>query len=133
MKKAMTRSLIAPCGMNCGICLGYLREEDKCPTCNASDVDAPINCERNGIKGCEKLKSIQSNLCIECDDFPCSRIHEIDERYRKNYNMSMIDNLRVIKESGMDAFLQSEQKRWTCDECGGTVCVHRGYCLACGE
>ncbi len=31
--------LIAPCGMNCGTCLGYLREKNKCVGCRLkSDI-----------------------------------------------------------------------------------------------
>ena len=29
----MEKELIAPCGMNCGICKYYYREKDKCPGC----------------------------------------------------------------------------------------------------
>lgn len=27
------KSLIAPCGMNCGTCIAYLRDKNKCPGC----------------------------------------------------------------------------------------------------
>lgn len=35
-------SLIAPCGMNCSICMAYLREKNKCPGCRGNDIDKPI-------------------------------------------------------------------------------------------
>jgi hypothetical protein len=31
----------------------------------------------------------------------------------------------------LDAFAASEEERWRCPDCGGTICVHRGYCLSC--
>ena len=34
----MKSELIAPCGMNCGICYGYLREKNKCPGCRKRDA-----------------------------------------------------------------------------------------------
>ncbi|MDD5456566.1 MAG: hypothetical protein PHV30_05985 [Candidatus Margulisbacteria bacterium] len=34
----MKPALIAPCGMNCAICLGYLREKNKCPGCSETDA-----------------------------------------------------------------------------------------------
>ena len=32
-KSIIKTRLIAPCGMNCAVCLGYLREKNKCPGC----------------------------------------------------------------------------------------------------
>jgi len=47
--------------------------------------------------------------------------------------MSMMENLENIKRLGKEKFLESENERWKCPECGGLICVHRGYCLQCGE
>jgi|GEM_PF-1770110 hypothetical protein len=33
------KEMIAPCGMNCGSCLGYMRTEIHCPGCR-SDTDS---------------------------------------------------------------------------------------------
>ncbi len=44
----------------------------------------------------------------------------------------MLENLESIKNNGIKKFTDSEKKRWACEKCGGTVCVHRGYCLECG-
>jgi len=44
MKSYINSSLIAPCGMNCGICLAYLREKKKCPGCNGSNEDKQVYC-----------------------------------------------------------------------------------------
>jgi hypothetical protein len=45
--------------------------------------------------------------------------------------MSMVENLKDIKELGIRKFVQNEKKRWACKKCGGTICVHRGICLKC--
>jgi len=47
--------------------------------------------------------------------------------------MSMLDNLKFIRENGIRLFLEKEKERWTCEKCGGTICVHRGFCLNCGN
>ena len=47
--------------------------------------------------------------------------------------MSIIDNLRLIKDIGVDNFVQLEKIKWNCMDCGGTICVHRGYCIDCGK
>jgi hypothetical protein len=45
----------------------------------------------------------------------------------------MIENLENIKKCGIGEFLRNEQIRWTCTECGGTICVHKGCCYDCGR
>jgi rubrerythrin len=29
--------------------------------------------------------------------------------------------------------LENETSKWTCSKCGGTICMHKGYCYTCGE
>ena len=126
--------IIAPCGMNCGICLGYLREKKRCPGCRAIDP-ASISDSRTSciIKNCETIRTNQSGFCYECQKYPCRRLKQLDKRYRTRYAMSMLENLENIKGTGLDAFLESERERWRCRNCGGVICVHRGYCWECGE
>jgi len=129
----MQKELIAPCGMNCGICLGYLRAKNRCPGCredNANKCSSRVKCV---IKTCEVIKASTSGFCFECEKYPCRRLRQLDKRYRTKYSMSMIENLEYIKENGLTAFIEKEEKRWLCLKCGGTICVHRGYCYACGE
>lgn len=47
--------------------------------------------------------------------------------------MSMIDNLEFIKNKGVGMFLEKEKEKWTCKKCSGAICVHRGFCLKCGN
>ncbi len=132
-KSYINSSLIAPCGMNCGICRAFLREKKKCPGCNGSNEDKPVYCLKCRIKNCEIIKNNQSGFCFECEKYPCTRLKQLDKRYRTNYGMSMIENLDNIKKIGLDRFVQIEYDRWICNNCGGTICVHRGYCLDCKE
>ncbi|WP_443112482.1 DUF3795 domain-containing protein [Dehalobacter sp. DCM] len=129
----MKEELIAPCGMNCRICLGYQREKNQCKGCR-SDIDN--KCKTKGrvsciIKNCSIIQSNESGFCIECNKFPCRRLKQLDQRYRTKYHMSMLENLEHIKQYGMDSFLRNEETRWTCKECGNFVCVHRVFCLVC--
>jgi hypothetical protein len=125
--------LIAPCGMNCGICMGYLlRKKDRCPGCRGSDEQKSASCVRCRIKNCRFFQDGKSRFCYDCDQFPCARLKQLDKRYRTKYGMSMIENLANIKELGLREFVRNEKLRWACPECGGTICVHRGICAACG-
>lgn len=114
----MDKKLIAPCGMNCGICLHYLREENKCTGCfSGRKVNGrPIKC---GIKLC---KDRRGEYCFDCDRFPCGRLKRLDKRYQEKYRMSEIENLKTIKKEGIRKFLVQEEKRWVNAE--GTYCVH---------
>jgi hypothetical protein len=128
----MNIELIAPCGMNCGICLAYLRKDRKCPGCRGNDVGKNKSCVRCIIKNCEKIKTSKSGFCYECTEYPCQRLKQLDKRYRTKYSMSMIENLGNIKTIGLVAFVRQEEERWRCSKCGGTICVHRSYCYNCG-
>lgn len=127
-------SLIAPCGMNCGICRAYLREKRKCPGCRASDENKPFSfCVNCIIKNCDELKKHDAKFCFECEKLPCPRLKQLDKRYRTKYNMSMLENLENIQKYGIRKFVKNEKIRWTCSKCGGIICVHGGYCFNCEE
>ena len=130
---ALTSKLIAPCGMNCGICRAFLREKNRCPGCRLFNKDEPVSISRCRIKNCATFKTGKSRFCFECAEFPCDRLKHLDKRYRTQYHMSMIENLEDIKRIGIRKFVKNEQARWTCATCGGTVCVHKGSCHGCGE
>ncbi len=129
--KSMKTVLIAPCGMNCRLCIGYIREKNKCPGCYL--VDAYQRISRSGciIRNCEKRKQLKTKFCYDCDKFPCTRMKSLDKRYRTKYSMSMIENLEHIKKSGIRDFIRQQKKKWTCPNCGQFLSVHRDNCLSC--
>jgi hypothetical protein len=124
--------LIAPCGMNCGICMAYLRKKRHCPGCNCYDPNKTETRLRCQIKNCEKLQQSKSGFCYECAQIPCARLKHLDKRYRTKYGMSMIENQEFIRSNGLPAFIKKEEKRWQCPKCGGTICVHKHLCSSCG-
>ncbi|NMC29931.1 MAG: DUF3795 domain-containing protein [Pelolinea sp.] len=114
----MEKELIAPCGMNCGLCRSFLRSENSCPGCLSGRVVNQV-CIHCPIKQCKKRRG---EYCFDCDSFPCERIQRLDARYRTKYGMSEIENLKTIQEKGIDLFLEQEEQRWVNEE--GTFCVH---------
>ena len=126
------QGMIAPCGMNCGICIGHLREKNPCGGCfKKDDKNKPKHCRSCNIVNCMFLEKTGSGFCFDCEKYPCTRLERLDKRYRTNYGMSMIDNLEFIKESGLEKFILNEEKRWTCTVCGAGLSVHRAFCLKC--
>ncbi len=130
-------ALVAPCGMNCGICSAYLARSHEVKT---KGIPMPYctGCRpRNKQcaflkKHCDPLREGRVRYCHECPGFPCDRLKTLDERYRERYRMSMLENLILIRDRGIDAFLESEDKKWRCPGCGGTICCHNGCCFDCG-
>ena len=133
MKFKSTASLIAPCGMDCGVCMAYVREKNKCAGCRGVNTYKPITRVKCKIKNCVTFRNSSAKYCFECGKFPCDVLKHLDKRYRTKYHMSMIENLETIKNFGIKKFLMNEDVRWTCARCGGTICVHRGYCSECGR
>ena len=114
----MKRELVASCGMNCGVCLHYLRKRNKCLGCFSGRKvnQRPIKC---GIKLC---KDRHGEYCFNCDKFPCERLKRLDKRYRDKYGMSEIENLEYIRDKGLKKFLEKESKSWIFKK--GVFCVH---------
>ncbi len=130
----MNPSLIAPCGMNCGICIGHLRDKNKCLGCREMCETKPNQCRKCIIVHCEILKNNNMLFCSDkCEKFPCVRLKNLYKRYRTKYQMSMLENLKYISEFGINEFVKSEQKKWKCSKCGKLLSVHRDLCLKCGE
>jgi len=125
------RSQIAPCGMNCGTCIAYLRNKNKCPGCRIYSADKSISVQRCIIIKCAYLDNTDSKFCYDCEKFPCLRLKQLDKRYRTKYRTSFIENLMIIKEHGIDNFLVFESERRTCPDCGSVLSVHRENCLLC--
>jgi hypothetical protein len=126
------QGLISPCGMNCGICIGHLREKRSCGGCfRKDDENKPTVCHSCKIINCELLAGIQSGFCYDCAKYPCARLKQLDKRYRTNYGMSMLENLEFIRTNGLKKFLEREEEKWKCKACGFGVCVHRNFCLNC--
>lgn len=124
---------IAPCGMNCALCLGFQRPKNKCSGCKEEDGYRASYCRSCIIRNCPTIQSNGSHFCYECEKMPCRRLKQLDSRYRTKYGMSMIANLTEIREQGMDAFLAHQVERYTCPTCQGLLCVHRSHCLSCEQ
>jgi len=126
------RTSLAPCGINCGTCLGYLRTRNKCCGC-WPEGNKPYHCQVCRIKNCEFLEKTESKFCYECEKFPCQRLKQLDKRYQANYKTSLIGNNKVIQTMGLQAYLEQEVAKWTCPGCGSVLCVHRTECESCGK
>ena len=126
-------TLIAPCGMNCRLCIAYTRDNKACPGCRGDDRVKSKTRVMCRIKKCEEMGQGKAGYCFSCESFPCVRLNHLDRRYRAKYGMSMIDNLVRIRDVGISQFIRNEKEWWTCAKCGEIICVHKPQCLSCGH
>jgi hypothetical protein len=129
--------MIAVCGMNCSLCSAYLSLKNElktkgiriayCSGCRIRDKKCAFI-----RKPCLLALKGKVKYCFECEDFPCDNLKTLDARYRKRYRMSMIENLEHIRDYGIGEFLQAQQEKWACPDCGDIVCCHNGICYSCG-
>jgi hypothetical protein len=129
--------LVAPCGMNCGICKRYLaywrgipEEKGKVIHCQGC---LPRNKNCFIKRSCKKLLKNEIKFCFECENIPCENLERLDMRYKKRYNMSMIENLKNLKEKGMKEFLKVHEDKFKCPKCGDIISVHDEICYTCGH
>jgi len=129
--------LVAPCGMNCGVCKTYLAysrgvpaQKGKISHCNSCIVrDKKCAFIK---RDCEKIRNKHFRFCHECPDMPCKNLDRIDKYYYAHYGVSLVENQRKIKEQGIEEFLKSQRTKFKCPNCGDVVSVHDGKCYACG-
>jgi hypothetical protein len=117
--KRISRNLIAPCGMDCGVCIAHLREKNSCPGCRMVDDKKPKTRALCKIKNCKERKG---RYCFDCSTFPCDRLKALDKRYRTKYGMSELENLDIVHREGINSFIKRERKKWQSSK--GILCVH---------
>ena len=55
----------------------------------------------------------------------------MDARYRKNYQMSVKENLENINKMGIDQFIKDQHEKYRCPKCGGMISIHNRKCFNC--
>ena len=126
-------SLIAPCGMNCALCIAYQRPKNRCLGCYQLENSELKHTRYCRIRYCPERLEAGISFCSECSKYPCKRMKDLDKRYRTKYGMSMLENLKFIQDKGLDLFIQKEAEKWKCPSCGELLCVHRAVCQHCQE
>ena len=126
-----SKNMVATCGMNCTYCYVHHKKKKPCMGCRESGEHKPASCRKCKIKDCVMLKSIK--FCYECDEYPCVLVKRLDRSYQKRYQESLIRNMKIIDEQGMDHFLDIEKERLKCPDCEGILNIHDKICSDCGK
>jgi hypothetical protein len=151
----MNRNLAGRCGMYCGICeihrgfkdAGKLRmdvakkhncqpSDIRCEGCRAvhiigwaRDEDFGRNCQ---ILACLKTRNLET--CGDCEKITgCERWQPLAGEC-EGLGIDLKTNLNSIRQQGLEAWLQAQDERWRCHQCGRTVVVDSvtPRCHQCG-
>ena len=139
-------ALAAPCGLYCGVCGVYIAHRDKntkfkerlttvygvgvneikCHGCLSDELFG--YCQTSSIRSCTIEKSIGG--CHQCDDFPCRFIEDFPLPVGKKVILLAIPTWR---ELGTNRWMDEEEKRYHCPECGYKLFRGAQRCRECRE
>ena len=112
-------------------CLGGVPKEGlSCGGCKSENVYA--GCRACGLRRCAREKGIEH--CGDCADYPC-------KSYRKWQGVAKFlphiheaeAGLVTIKRDGVDHWLNSQKKEWSCSSCGTPFSWYGSTCSKCGR
>ena len=138
----------SPCGLYCGVCAIYIAHRDnnqklkeglvrlyqgktsgkgtlpnsenlttediQCNGC-LSDVRF-MHCQQCDIREC--AQEMGYNGCHECDEFPCKHIDNFSMTVGKKVILRAVAHRR---KAGTEKWIQDEETRYICPECGNKV------------
>ncbi|MEM2983474.1 MAG: DUF3795 domain-containing protein [Candidatus Bathyarchaeia archaeon] len=139
---------LSPCGLYCGVCAIYIAYRDnnqkfkerlvnlykggvpgkgilpesemltiddiRCRGCLSEERF--IYCRRCKIRQCTQEKGYRG--CHECDQFPCEHIENFPMTVGKRVILRAIPHWRKV---GTERWIQDEETRYICPECGNKV------------
>jgi len=145
-------NLIAPCGLYCGVCAIYIAHRDnnqkfkerlvnlyqgklpnseklsiediKCRGCSSDELF--MHCRQCEIRACTKGKGYTG--CHQCDEFPCQYIEKFPMAVGKKVILRAIPYWREV---GTEKWIQDEEARYICPECGNKVFRGAVKCNQC--
>jgi hypothetical protein len=133
----------AYCGLYCGSCTAFLATKNNttkklaqewqmdendviCYGCKSQKVAK--YCLTCPLKTCAKNKSIE--FCNECAQFPCQNLENFKNSDNYPYHSEVYDYLNIIKNDGVESWLEQMKIRWSCQVCGRE---HDWFTLVCPE
>lgn len=122
--------------MYCAICSNYLVQVNKlkrssCSGCRVRGEKCTYLFEKcTGINHGVNI-SQSTPFCFECKQYPCRQLRRMDRRYRQNYGMSVVHNLDMIRDGGLEKFIESQDQKHRCKTCNGLISIHNQKCFNC--
>lgn len=131
MPEQIDPSLLAPCGLNCGVCSRFQNRKNPCPGCRARLNEPDVYRRKCVMRACTAVKGIDH--CGQCGSAPCKRLKAFEKRYSEGYGISPLSDARFAANAGTTALLERHRQTYTCPDCGGVIDLHYGRCSGCGR
>ncbi|MBP7216218.1 MAG: methyltransferase domain-containing protein, partial [Candidatus Omnitrophica bacterium] len=147
-KKTVTLTRVGYCGLYCGACYHYralfsegknivdeARRQGKdmstftCQGCRSDALYMHPGCSRCAIRSCAQVKGLVH--CGECAEFPCKKLEKFRDDPEHIHHLDSIDSLEVLKEIGIEEWLDQQQGLWKCGACGGAYSWYDMKCPQC--
>jgi hypothetical protein len=114
--------LVAPCGIDCGVCEMHLagsrpelmealvakgvpREKLPCRGCRNIEGNCPVIAGRCSTFDCAEGQGVE--FCFQCAEFPCSRLNPASDRAEVLPHNMKVFNLCTIRRDGLAGFLRA--------------------------
>ncbi len=111
-------------------CLGNVPKTDiVCGGCKSHSTYA--GCRACLIRKCAVKKGIEH--CIKCEEYPCGMFKQWRIATKLLPHVGEVFScLDEIRREGMDAWFESQDKRWSCPDCGARFSWYARECPSCG-
>lgn len=140
--------LVPPCGLYCGVCsirMAYRDDNQKfkerlaglynvapedirCEGCNAPEDKVFFYCRACPIKSCAGERGYEG--CHQCGDWPCSHVTEFIMPVGRRVMLRAVPQWR---EWGTERWVEEEEKRYHCPNCGHALFRGAKRCNKCGD
>jgi hypothetical protein len=145
----INKKLLSPCGLYCGVCAIYMAHRDnnlkfkeklvsiyrpytksvedvKCKGCLSDEKFGW--CQTCPIRNCAQEKGYEG--CYQCNDFPCKMI----DRFPMEVGKKVISRaVPQWKELGTEKWVEMEEKRYICPNCGNKLFRGAKRCNKCSN
>ena len=108
-------------------------EEMHCSGCKSEDVF--VNCAKCPIRSCAQGRRVE--FCHECCEYPCM-IHTYFKMGAVQIpvlkHIAILErNQAFIKRQGVQKWLEDQEKKWKCPQCGNPFSWYSEQCCDCGR
>lgn len=125
------------CGVYCGACPTVLatKAEEIAETmqCYGCKSEKPTGyCATCGIKACAQGKGYE--FCHQCNELEtCELMQKFISDKQWPYGQCVLKNMEAIQVIGLPKWLEMQDKRWRCKNCGASYSWYHETCPQCGQ
>ncbi len=123
------------CGLYCGACPVMLKTRAGTETgpCHGCKSEQPAgHCVDCAIKTCARSKGY--DFCDQCASLAaCDKMRAFMADPEWPYHQSVLKNLAMIRRNGLTEWLEAQDQRWRCPNCGTPHSWWDETCSHCGQ